>query len=59
MFNELINKIEHCKARSKINQPFNYISMSTKLLLKIVTTLKTFRKVWKSINVKKLKKMKK
>ena len=44
MFNKLIKKIEHCKAKLKINQSFNHISMSTKLLLKIVTTSKTFRR---------------
>ena len=45
MFNKLINKIEHCKAKSKINQLFNYISMSTKFLLKIVMTSKTLRRI--------------
>ena len=45
MFNEFINKREHCKVRLKINQLFDQISIETKLLLKIVTTLKTFRKV--------------
>ena len=58
MFNDLINKIEHCKARSKINQSFDYISMFTKLLLKIVTISKVFRELWKSINMKKIKEMK-
>ena len=45
MFNELINKIKHCKVKSKINQLFNQISMSAKLLLKIVTISKTLRKI--------------
>ena len=45
MFNKLIKKIKHCKAESKINQLFNDISMLTKLLSKIVTTSKTFRRI--------------
>ena len=59
MFNELINKIEHCKARSEINQSFDHISIFTKILLNIVTTSIVFRKLWKSINAKKVKKIKK
>ena len=45
MLNELIDKREHCKAKSKINRLFDYILMSTKLLLKIVTTSKKIRKI--------------
>ena len=55
----MINKIEHFKAKSKINQSFDHISIFTKILLNIVTTSIVFRKLWKSINVKKVKKMKK
>ena len=59
MFNQLINKIEHCKAKLEINQLFDHISIFTKILLNIVTTSIVFRKLWKSINVKKIKEMKK
>ena len=59
MSNVLINKIEHCKTRSEINQSFDHISIFTKLLLKIVTTSIVLRKLWKSINVEKIKEMKK
>ena len=59
MSNVLINKIKHCKTRSEINQSFDHISIFTKLLLKIVTTSIVLRKLWKSINVEKIKKMKK
>ena len=45
MFNELINKIKYCKTKSKINQLFDHILMSTQFLLKIVTTSKTFHKI--------------
>ena len=45
MSNELINKIEHCKTRLKINQLFDHISIFTKLLFKIVTTSIIFRKL--------------
>ena len=58
VFNKLINKIEHCKARSKINQSFDYISIFTKILLNIVTTSIVLRKLWKSINAKKVKEIK-
>ena len=59
MFNELINKIKHCKTRSKINQPFDYISIFTKLFLNIISVFITFRKAWKLINVEKMKEWKK
>ena len=59
MFNELINKIEHYKARLKINQSFDHISIFIKIFLNIVTTSTVFRKLWKLINVKKVKEMKK
>ena len=59
MFNKLINKIEHCKARSEINQLFDHISIFTKILLNIVTTSIILRRLWKLINVKKIKEMKK
>ena len=41
MWNELTNKIEHCKTRSKINQSFDHISIFTKLLLRIVMKIRT------------------
>ena len=44
---------------SKINQSFDHISIFTKILLNIVTTSIIFRRLWKSINVKKIKEMKK
>ena len=59
MFNELINKIKHCKAKLKINQSSDHSSMSTKFLLKMVTTSKRFCKTWISINIEKSKEMKK
>ena len=59
MSNVLINKVEHCKTKSEINQLFDHISIFTKLLLRIVTTSIIFRKLWKSINVEKIKEMKK
>ena len=45
VFNELIDKIEHCKVKLKINQSFDRISMLTKFLIEIVTTSKIFRKI--------------
>ena len=45
MFSEMTNKIEHCKARSEINQFFDHISISTKILLNIVTTSIVLRKL--------------
>ena len=59
MLNVLINKVEHCKTKSEINQSFDHISIFTKLLLRIVTTSIVLRKLWKSINVEKIKEMKK
>ena len=59
MSNELINRIKHCKIKSEINQSFDHISIFTKFLLKIVTTSIIFRKLWKSINVEKIKEIKK
>ena len=59
MLNKLINKIKHCKTKSEINQSFDHISIFTKLLLRIVTTSIVFRKLWKSINVEKIREMKK
>ena len=59
MSTELINKIEHCKTRSKNNQSFDHISIFTKSLLEIVTTSIVLRKLWKLINVKKIREMKK
>ena len=59
MFNELINKIEHCKAKSEINQLFNHISVFTKILLNIVTTSIVFRKLRELIIAKKAKEIKK
>ena len=59
MSNKLINKIKHCKTKSKINQSFDHISIFTKLFLGILTTSIIFRKLWKSINVEKIREMKK
>ena len=59
MFNDLINKRKHCKAKVKINQSFDYISMFTKLLLKFVTISKIHRRLRKSISMKKNKEIKK
>ena len=59
MSDELINKIKHCKTKSKINQSFDHISIFTKLLLKIITISIIFRRLWRSINVEKIKEMKK
>ena len=45
MSTNLINKIEHCKIREKLNQSSDHKSISIKLLLKTEKTTETRRRV--------------
>ena len=57
MLENLINRLEHCMTRKDLNQSFDHISISIRLLLKCESISTKKRKAWKLIDMKIIKDM--